>query len=518
MSKKLLKSTLVIGFFTLLSRISGFVRDIIFALTFGASSSMEAFLVAFKIPNFMRRLFAEGSFTQAFVPVLSEYKSNNSHVDTVDFIRHVVGTLGSILLVLTAIGMIFSSAWIFVFAPGFSDEPIKFSLAVNMLRITFPYIFFIALTALAGSVMNCFGRFAVPAFTPVILNVSMIAFSLNAQYFDTPVFAIAWGVMFAGVAQLIFQIPFLIKLNVLAWPKWGWHHLGVKKLITLLIPALFGASVAQVSLLLDTIFASFLPTGSISWLYYSDRLNQFPLGILGVALATVVLPHLSRSHASKDQKEYNSALDWAFRMVLLFALPSAIAIFILSGPMLITLFNHGEFDAHDVYESQKALFAFSVGLFSFILVKVLVSAFYAKQNMKTPVKVGIIALCSNMILNVIFVLTLMPYGLGHMGLAIATSMSSFINTGLLLYILFKNKMFQPELGWLKFSMKILLACTLMAIVLLWMSGDMVNWFDYSAQTRAIKLIEVIFAGIATYFIALFMFGLRKNNLLAGRSK
>jgi putative peptidoglycan lipid II flippase len=502
------------GSLTLLSRISGFIRDIIFASTFGASSSMEAFLVAFKIPNFMRRLFAEGSFTQAFVPTLSEYKEKYSHAETVEFIRNVVGTLGCILLVLTAFGFMFSGAWIYVFAPGFHDDAAKFILSESLLKITFPYIFFISLTALAGSVMNCFERFAVPAFTPVILNLCMIAFSMFSDQFEVPIYAIAWGVFFAGLAQLLFQIPFLIKLNVLAWPKWGWNHLGVSKLIKLMVPALFGASVAQISLLLDTVFASFLPTGSISWLYYADRLNQFPLGILGVALATVVLPQLSRSHASDNHIAYNYALNWALKMVMLFALPAAVAIFVLSGPMIITLFHHGMFNVNDVYESQKALFAFSVGLFSFVLVKVLVSAFYAKQNMKTPVKIGIIALVSNMVLNAILVISMMPYGLGHMGLAIATSLSSFINAGLLFIILIRSKMFTFEHGWLVFSLKIILACAGMVLVLFLLSGDMDSWLLLKTSQLVIKLSYVIIAGIITYFAMLYILGIRKNDILS----
>lgn len=503
------------GFLTLLSRITGFLRDIIFASVFGASASMEAFLVAFKIPNFMRRLFAEGSFTQAFVPTLSEYKAKYSHQKTVDFIRHVVGTLGGLLIVLTAFGMIFSGVWIYVFAPGFHNDPVKFELAQSMLTITFPYIFFIALVALAGSVMNCFERFAVPAFTPVILNVCMIGFAWHAQAFTIPVFAVAWGVFVAGFVQLLFQIPFLMKLKVLAWPKWGWRHPGVKKMMKLMVPALFGASVAQISLMLDTVFASFLPTGSISWLYYADRLNQFPLGILGVALATVVLPQLSRSHSSDNQLSFNHTLNWAFKMVMLFALPAAVAIFTLSGPILVTLFNHGLFDKLDVYKSQQALFAFSVGLFAFILVKVLVSAFYAQQNMKTPVMIGIVALFSNMLFNGLFVWLLMPYGLGHMGLAMATSLSSFINAGLLMTYLLQKSMFSFEKGWLLFVVKVIAAVSLMVVVLLSLAGDdPTPWFAFDTSERILRLLLVIVAGLITYFLSLLCLGLRRKDIYA----
>ncbi len=513
MSNRLLKSTFVVGFFTLLSRISGFVRDMIFARMFGATAGMEAFLVAFKIPNFMRRLFAEGSFTQAFVPVLSEYKTKYSHKEMVDFIRNVAGTLGVILLLLTAFGMIFSSAWVLVFAPGFYGEPEKFHMASQMLSITFPYIFSIALTALAGSVMNCFSRFAVPAFTPVLLNASMIIFALNADYFSIPVYALAWGVFTAGFIQLAFQIPFLIKLKVLAWPKWGWHHLGVKKLMILMVPALFGASVAQISLLLDTIFASFLPTGSISWLYYADRLNQFPLGVFGVALSTVVLPHLSKHHANQDQSRYNGSLDWALRLVFLLALPAAVGLMCLSGPMLTSLFNYGQFNQHDVLETQKTLVAFSVGLFSFIMVKVLVSAFYSRQNMKTPVKIGVIALTSNMILNAILVLALIPYGLGHVGLAVATSISSFINGILLFYMLKKLNLYQALPGWLFFLMRIFIACAVMASILLYFQGAITEWFNYPFHDRISHLLMLIVMGGIAYFAVLVLLGMRRKHFI-----
>ena len=484
----------------------------IFARVFGASTGMEAFLVAFKIPNFMRRLFAEGSFTQAFVPILSEYKAKYPHHELVDFIRHVTGTLGSILLVITALGMIFSSAWIFVFAPGFYDQPEKFALASDLLTITFPYIFFIALTALAGSIMNCYSKFAVPAFTPVILNLSMITFALNAHYFSVPIHALAWGVFAAGILQLALQIPFLAKLNVLAWPKWGWRHLGVRKLMILLVPALFGASVAQLSLLLDTIFASFLQSGSISWLYYADRLNQFPLGVFGVALSTAVLPHLSKHHANTDQTRYNQSLDWALRLVFLLALPAAIGLMCLSGPMLTTLFNYGAFNQHDVIESQRALIAFSIGLFSFILVKVLVSAFYSRQNMKTPVKIGVIALVSNMILNAILVLLLIPYGLGHVGLAAATSISSFINAGLLFYMLRKLDFYQARPGWILFLIRIVIASMALAALLLYFQGHITDWFNNSFEHRILHLVALIAAGLALYFIMLFATGMRRKHL------
>ncbi|MCF6765276.1 murein biosynthesis integral membrane protein MurJ [Thiotrichales bacterium 19S3-7] len=515
MSKRLLKSTFVFGSLTLLSRILGFVRDIVWARFFGATGGMEAFLVAFKIPNFMRRLFAEGSFTQAFVPVLSEYRSQNTHQEMVDFIRHVVGTLGAILLVLSAFGMMFSSLWVWAFAPGFADEPVKFQMAEHMLSITFPYIFLVSLTALAGSIMNCFERFAIPALSPVFLNISLIAFSWAAPYyFNPPVYALAWGVFVAGVVQLIFMLPFLKRLGVLAMPAWGWSHNGVKKIIKLMVPALFGASVAQISLLLDTIFASFLPNGSISWLYYSDRLNQFPLGVFGVALSTVVLPHLSKSYASKDEEAYQRSISWAFRIVLLLALPAALGLISLSGPLLVTLFHYGKFNVVDVYESQKSLVAFALGLFSFILVKVLVSAFYSRQNMKTPVKIGIFALFCNMILNVILVLWLMQYGLGHVGLALSTSLASFINAGLL-YLYLKKYGYYKVIGlkrWL-FLLRVSISVLMMVTAIMSLKGDLTHWINWSVYERIYHLVLYMLIAVAVYFIALWFSGVKKSDWL-----
>ncbi|MCF6767687.1 murein biosynthesis integral membrane protein MurJ [Thiotrichales bacterium 19S11-10] len=515
MSKKLLKSTFVVGFFTLFSRVLGFARDIIWAKFFGATGPMEAFLVAFKIPNFMRRLFAEGSFTQAFVPVLSEYKEQKTHQALVDFIRHVAGTLGSILLVLSAFGMIFSGLWVWIFAPGFGGEPEKFQMAEHMLSITFPYIFLISLTALAGSVMNCFERFAVAAFSPALLNLCLIVATLIAPYFfDPAIYAVAWGVVIAGIVQLLFMLPFLKRLGVLAMPVWGWGHQGVKKIIKLMIPALFGASVAQVSLLLDTIFASFLPSGSISWLYYSDRLMQFPLGVFGVALSTVVLPHLSKTHAAKNQEDYQKSLNWAFRIVLLIAIPAALGLMALSGPLMVTLFNYGQFSDHDVYQAQKSLIAFAFGLLAFILVKVLVSAFYARQNMKTPVKIGIISLFVNMLLNVILVLSLMQQGNGHVGLALSTSLASLVNCGLLYYYLKKYDYFKPR-GFKRwfFLLRVSGSVLVMVTVLMTLKGNLTHWIDWSLYQRVYHLLLYIVAGGVSYLIALWFSGIKKSDWL-----
>ena len=512
MKKTLFKSTAIVGFLTFISRIAGFIRDMIFARVFGATIAMEAFLVAFKIPNFMRRLFAEGSFTQAFVPILSDYKTKHSHNELVIFIRSVIGSLGTFLIILTAIGMIFSSIVVLIFAPGFAHEPEKLILTSDMLKITFPYIFSIALTALAGSVMNCFSRFSIPAITPVLLNITLISFALNSHHFQVPIYSIAWGVFIAGFIQLLFQIPFLLKLKVSIRPKFGLSHPGVQRLLKLMIPALFGASVAQISLLLDTVFASFLPTGSISWLYYSDRLNQFPLGIFGVALSTVILPHLSVHFASKNNRAYNNSLEWAIKMVFVFATPAAVALIILSGPLITTLFNYGKFSQYDVLQSQKTLIAFSIGLFSFILIKILVSAFYAQHNMKTPVKIAVFSLVCNMLLNLILIIILIPYKEGHVGLAIATSISAIINASLLFYSLKKQKIYIPNKGWLIFIIKILTANITLAVVLFFLKGNIEIWFNSTFIHRLLHILFLTFFGIVIYFIFLAILGFRKKHL------
>src|SRR5690554_1043703 len=412
MKEKLLQSTLVVGLMTFLSRIMGFLRDIVIARFLGAGMGSDVFFVAFKIPNFLRRLFAEGAFSQAFIPVLAEFRERGDR-DLKQLISATSGTLAGILFAITAIGVIASPILILIFAPGFIDQPEKLQLAGELLRITFPYILFVSLTALASSILNSFGKFAVPAFTPVFLNLSMIACALwLAPYLDEPVKALAWGVFIGGVVQLLFQLPFLIKIGSLPKPRWGWKDEGVQKILKLMIPAMFGVSVSQINLLLDTLLASFLITGSISWLYYSDRLVEFPLGVFGIALSTVILPSLSKKHAKQSDDSFSNTIDWALRWVFIIGTPASIGLIALSQPLLTTLFQYGEFGADDAYQASLSLMAYGLRLLPFILIKVLAPGYYARQDTKTPVKIGIIAMISNMILNVI----LMIY-LAHVGLA-----------------------------------------------------------------------------------------------------
>jgi len=510
----MLRALSVVGSMTLLSRILGFIRDMVIAQVFGASASADAFLVAFKIPNFMRRLFAEGAFSQAFVPVLNEYKTQRpAEVQTL--IDHVAGSLSAILSLITLLGILAAPLLILLFAPGFSQSPDKYALSVDMLRITFPYLLFISLTAFAGGILNTYGRFSVPAFTPVLLNLSMIAAALwFAPWFEQPIMALAWGVLLAGVLQLAFQLPFLYRLRQLPRPRWHWGkkqaapHEGVGRILRLMLPVMFAVSVTQISLLIDTLMASFLETGSIAWLYYSDRLLEFPIGIFGVALATVVLPQLSRLVAEQAQTEYEKTLDWSLRWVFLVTLPSAIGLILLSEPLLTTLFQHGEFSAHDVMMSSRSLMAFSVGLPGFVLIKILASGFFARQDTRTPTKVAVIAMLTNITLNLVLI-----WPLAHAGLALATALAALVNAGLLYYYLCRQGVFKPRPGWWRFFLRLAAANVGLGLLLWWGVQETTWWLAATTMTRAWALTAWVGAGILVYFGTLWLGGLRIQTML-----
>jgi putative peptidoglycan lipid II flippase len=504
MAKSLLRSTSLVSANTFLSRILGFIRDMVFAHFFGAVAGFDAFIVAFKIPNFMRRLFAEGAFSQAFVPVLSEYRQRHSDSEIHYFIDHMAGTLGSVLLLVTIVAVIASPLIIALFAPGFIHDGGKFALASGMLRITFPYLMLISLTALCGAILNTYDSFGIPAFTPVWLNVILITMAVFASpYFTTPVYALAWGVFIAGIVQLVFQLPFLKHKHLLPRPRISFKDPGVRRVLKLMVPAIFGVSVAQVSLLVDTIFASFLKTGSLSWLYYSERLMNFPLGVFGVAIATVILPKMARHHSDKKFNDYSKTLDWSLRLLLLIGLPSAIGILILSGPLISTLFQGGHFTQFDVLMTQRSLITFAIGIQAFMLIKVLASGFYARQNIKTPVKIAVVALIVNMFLNFILI-----FPLAHAGLALATSLTAFLNAGALLFILLRRKIYVPQSGWPVYFLRLLTANIFMAIFLFIASGHITLWFQHHRLWRVAHLGGLVFIGIAIYFGILFLSGLR----------
>ncbi|WP_305909319.1 murein biosynthesis integral membrane protein MurJ [Methylomarinum sp. Ch1-1] len=507
MSRQLFKSTAIVSSMTMISRILGFIRDMLFARIFGVDSATDAFFVAFKIPNFLRRLFAEGAFAQAFVPVLSDYKEQGSREALKLFIDRTGGTLALVLMMVTVVGVVAAPVLITLFAPGFLWEDRQYELAVQMLRITFPYLFFISSVAFAGGILNAHGKFAVPAFTPVFLNLCLIAAALwLAPLMPDPVVALAWGVFAAGLVQLLFQFPALMRLGLLPRLRFGFIDAGVKRIMKLMLPAIFGVSVTQINLLLDTLIASFLAAGSVSWLYYSDRLVEFPLGVFGIALATVILPSLSKNHAVADTETFSRSLDWGLRLVLLIGAPASLGLLLLAEPMLSTLFQYDEFAVEDVRLAGQSLKAYAVGLLGFILVKVLVPGFTSRKDTKTPVRFGIYAMLVNMLLNVALV-----FPLAHAGLALATSLGAFFNASLLLAKLLKDRIYRPGKQWRVFILRIILANEIMAVFLHHVV-ELIWQYDWQAQQRIINLALIIATGALVYGLALLLSGFRVRHL------
>jgi putative peptidoglycan lipid II flippase len=517
----LLKSTAKVGAATITSRVLGFIRDMVLARYFGASGETDAFFLAFKIPNFMRRLFAEGSFSLAFVPVLSEVRASGDPRALKDLVDHVAGTLAGILLAITATGILAAPVVLAIFAPGWAIEGREeFGLSAEMLRITFPYILLISLTALAGGILNTFGRFLVPALTPVLLNLSLIAAAvLLSTRMEVPVKALAWGVLLAGIVQLAVQVPALMRLGLMPRPRWGWRHSGVRKILRLMIPTLIGSSVAQVNLLLDTVIATFLMSGSVTWLYYSDRLLEFPLGVFGVALSTVILPNLSLKFARQNPQGFSATLDWALRLALIITLPAALGLAVLASPILVTLFQYDAFRMSDVDMSALSLSAYAAGLPAFIAVKVLAPGFYARQDTRTPVKIAVIAMVSNMVLNLIFVVSLLAVGFRgpHMGLALASSAAAYINAGLLYRMLRRQGVYQPEAGWGRVLLAVGAGCVGMVAFLAWQSDAPAQWAQWGASSRTAHLAFLIGVGAAVYAVAMLAGGLRLRHLEKGAS-
>jgi len=500
----LLKALAAVSSMTLLSRILGFVRDAIIARVFGAGMLTDAFFVAFKIPNLLRRLFAEGAFSQAFVPILAEYKNRRGHDATQNLVNQVGTALTLVLVVVALLGVV-GAPWVaYVSAPGFRADPDKFELTVTLLRITFPYIIFISLVALAAGILNTHSKFSVPAFAPVLLNVAMIGAALwLAPYFDPPVLALGWGVALGGVLQLAWMLPHLLKIRMLPRPTRHFDDPGLRRVLRLMAPATLGVSVAQISLLINTIFASFLASGSVSWLYYADRLMEFPAGMLGVALGTILLPSLAKHYADDNPGDYSKLLDWGLRLTLMLALPAAAALAVLAVPLITTLFHYGAFTATDVSMTQRALVAYSVGLVGLILVKVLAPGFYARQNIRTPVKVAIFTLVATQVMNLAFIIPL-----GHAGLALSIGLAACLNAGLLLHLLKKQQIYQPQPGWTGYFLRVLLAAALMAAMLLYSMGDAQWWLAAGFLDRMIRLALLVGGGIVLYFAALGLMGFR----------
>ncbi len=511
----LLGSSLITSAMTMLSRVLGLLRDIVFARVIGAGDFADAFYVAFKIPNFLRRLFAEGAFAQAFVPVLNEYREKGGMAAVRELIDRVAAALGGVLVLLTVLVVVASPVFTSIFAWGFRDDPAKFQLTSDMLRVTFPYLFFISMTGMAGGILNSFDRFAVPAFTPVFLNVCLIGAALVAMpWFEQPVMALAWGVFAAGTVQMLFQAPFLLRMHLMPRPRWDWNYPGVRKILRLMAPAIFGVSVSQINLLLDTLIATFLPTGSVSWLYYSDRLSELPLGVFGVAIATVILPGLSRQHTANSPQQFAATLDWALRFILIIAVPAATALIILAEPMLYTLFFYGDvMTSADIGMASLSLRAYAVGLIAFMLIKVLAPGYFARQDMKSPVRIGIIAMVANMVMNIALVVPLHYYWqIGHVGLALATTLSALLNAGLLFAGLRKSGVFRPQTGWLRFALVLAGATVAMAVCLIGASHWLTGWVEWLWWQRGLAIAGICGAGFAVYVSAMFAGGIRLRDL------
>ncbi|WP_437888069.1 murein biosynthesis integral membrane protein MurJ [Phytobacter sp. V91] len=500
----LLKSLAAVSSMTMFSRVLGFARDAIVARVFGAGMATDAFFVAFKLPNLLRRIFAEGAFSQAFVPILAEYKSKQGEDATRVFVAYVSGLLTLALAVVTIAGMLAAPWVILVTAPGFADTADKFALTSQLLQITFPYILLISLASLAGAILNTWNRFSVPAFAPTFLNISMIGFALfGAPYFHPPVLALAWAVTVGGVLQLVYQLPHLKKIGMLVLPRVNFRDAGALRVVKQMGPAILGVSVSQISLIINTIFASFLVSGSVSWMYYADRLMEFPSGVLGVALGTILLPSLSRSFASGNHDEYNRLMDWGLRLCFLLALPSAVALGILAKPLVVSLFQYGKFTANDALMTQYALVAYSVGLMGIIVVKVLAPGFYSRQDIKTPVRIAIVTLVMTQAMNLAFI-----GPLKHAGLSLSIGLAACLNAGLLYWQLRKQDIFTPQAGWGSFLGRLVVAVLVMSAALVGMLYVMPEWAQGNMAHRLMRLMAVVVVGVVAYFATLALLGFR----------
>lgn len=501
---KLLRAVSTVSGMTLLSRVTGLARESLKATVFGAGLQMDAFEAAFRLPNILRRLFAEGAFAQAFVPIFAEYRRQRGDGETKALLDRVGTLLAVALLAVTALGVLAAPWLVYALASGFAQTPGKVDLTAHMIRIVFPYLLFVSLVSLAGGVLNVYRRFAIPAFTPVLLNLSIVGSALFlAPYCDPPVTALAWGVLIGGAAQLAIQLRPLAAIGMLPRPRFDWRDPGVRRVLVMMGPAVLGVSAAQISALINTQLAALLGDGRISWITYADRLMEFPTALLGVALGTVILPSLAKHHADENPGEYSSLLDWSLRLAFLLALPAAVALWVLATPMISTLYQYGRFTAQDVLATREALLGYSVGLLGLILVKILAPGFYARQIMRTPVKIAFATVLFAQALALVLM-----FRIGHAGLTLSTSLGACLNASLLFWFLRRRGIYAPRPGWLAFVSKVVLALFVLAAVLLWLAGPASFWLGASLWAKAGRLAAVCAAGATAYFAALWLLGFR----------
>lgn len=499
----LLKSLCSLSFMTLISRILGFIRDLTIAQIFGVSIYTDAFFIAFKIPNLLRRLFFEGAFSQSFIPILIYYKANNKLQYTKDFIASLSGFIIFLLLIVIILGMIFSNYLIEFSAPGFTESFQKFHMSCTLLEIMFPYILLVSLSSLYSSILNSWNYFAIPAFSPSILNITIIIFCIFFNSFFRPsILILAWSVIVGGIIQLIYQFPYLLKINMLIIPKLNFKHVGLLKFLKKIGPSLIGASANQISLILNTIFSSLLTSGSISWMYYADRLIEFPIGILGVSLSTILFTSLSNSYSQKRLKEYKKSLHWGIRIALILSVPASIVLFILAKPLIIILFKYGKFTDFDVAMTQKALELYSFGLVAFVLVKILSSAFYASQQINTPIRIALLTLLITQILNPCLI-----FYFQHAGLALSFSISGWINFFLLYLKLRQKKLICFNWNELIFIFRLFIAIFSMTFCLIFMLYFIPLYDITSFFSKIIRFLIIILVTGIIYLTSLYFLGI-----------
>ena len=516
-ARGLLRSTAVFSSMTLLSRLAGFARDVLQASLFGASAAMDAFVIAYRIPNYLRRIFAEGSFSSAFVPAYSAVKEQGDPAALREFVDHVAGALCAVVLVVAGLGMLAAPLIAMLFAPGAIDDPAQIERISSMLMITFPYLFFISLTALAGAVLNSHGRFGLAAVTPVLHNFAMIAAMLAlAPLMAMSPEALAWGVLLAGIAQFLLLWPALGRLGIRPRLRLDFGHPAVRQVGRLMLPTLFSSSVAQLNLLVGTVFASLLVTGSQTWLYMSDRLAEFPLGLFGVAIGTVILPHLSSRFAAGDAEGYGRAIDWALRMVVLVGLPAGVGLMLLAEPLTATLYQHGRFTAHDAQMAALALSAMSLAVPAFMLSKVLLPAYFSRQDTRTPMRAAIITVAINVVLTVLFTTPLWWFKIegAHVGIALATALAGIANAALLWRWLRRDGIVKPQPGWGRLLLQVGFGLLALAAAVLAVRAEVGSFGVLPVMHRLGWLFTAVLAGAAAYAIALLAVGVRPRRVWA----